>query len=115
MAAPEAAIPIQGPALIANQPASEPVPASANSLQRGKELFARNCAMCHGPDGKNPGAVGALFNPTPPALVSEKVGALTDQQVFLILSRGLGRMPSMYETLSPIERWDVINHVRSLN
>ncbi len=114
LAAPAEAVPVQGPVLIADQPASAPVPATANSLQRGGILFNINCAMCHGPDGSGKGKLSGYFASPPADLTSERVQALSDQQIFLVLTQGWGLMPSMAENLSPVERWDVVNHVRSL-
>ncbi|HSR32994.1 MAG TPA: quinol:electron acceptor oxidoreductase subunit ActD [Anaerolineae bacterium] len=114
LAAPLAAVPVQGPILIAGQPASESVPASADSVQRGGVLFDVNCAMCHGQDGGGRGRLSGYFTPPPADLTSERVQALSDQQIFLVLTNGWGLMPSMAENLTPVERWDVINHVRSL-
>jgi mono/diheme cytochrome c family protein len=114
LAAPAVAVPVQGPVLIAGQPASEPVPATADSLQRGGILFNVNCAMCHGPDGNGMGNLSGYFAPPPADLTSDRVQALTDEQIFLVLTQGWGLMPSMAENLLPIERWDVVNHVRSL-
>jgi mono/diheme cytochrome c family protein len=114
LAAPAQAVPVQGPELIAGQPASQPIPATANSLQRGAVLFGTNCAMCHGPGGIGDGKVGAYFSVQPADLTSDRVQLQTDQQLFLVLTQGRGLMPPMAENLSVTERWDVINHVRSL-
>jgi mono/diheme cytochrome c family protein len=113
-AAPEAAIPMQGPVLIAGQPASEPVPATASSLQRGRILFGIDCALCHGQQGAGDGPLAKYFEPRPPDLAAEDVQELPDDALFLVLTQGRGIMPSMAENLSPVERWDVINHVHSL-
>ena len=48
LAAPADAVPLQGPVLVAGQPATEPLPADANSLQRGQVLFDVTCIVCHG-------------------------------------------------------------------
>jgi mono/diheme cytochrome c family protein len=114
LAAPAEAVPVQGPVLIAGQPASEPVPATADSLQRGSILFNINCAMCHGPDGSGRGTLSGYFASPPADLTSERVQALSDQEIFLVVTQGWGLMPRMAENLSPVERWDVVNHVRSL-
>jgi hypothetical protein len=42
------------------------------------------------------------------------VQALSDQQIFMVLTQGWGLMPSMAENLFPVDRWNVINHIRSL-
>jgi mono/diheme cytochrome c family protein len=114
LAAPAEAVPIQGPVLINGLPASAPAPATANSLQRGSILFDVNCVMCHGQDGGGRGNLSGYFTPPPADLISERVQGLTDQQIFLVLTQGRGLMPSIAENLLPVERWDVVNHVRSL-
>jgi len=114
LAAPAESVPVQGPALIAGEPASLPVPSSPNSLQRGKTLFGINCIMCHGAGGTGNGAVGAFFNPKPFNLTSSAVQSLPDDELFLVISQGFGVMPPIAENLSPEERWDVINYVRTL-
>jgi mono/diheme cytochrome c family protein len=114
LAAPADAVPVQGSVLVAGVPASQPVPATASSLQRGGILFDINCAMCHGQDGSGTGRLSGYFASPPADLTSERVQALSDQQIFMVLTQGWGLMPSMAENLLPAERWDVVNHVRSL-
>jgi mono/diheme cytochrome c family protein len=111
---PEGAVPVQGAALVGGQPASEPVAATEASLQRGQVLFTVNCVMCHGKDGQGTGTLSGYFNPPPANLAGDAVQALSDQQIFLVLTQGRGLMPSMAENLTPVERWDVINYVRTL-
>jgi mono/diheme cytochrome c family protein len=114
LAAPAEAVPIQGPVLIAGQPATAPIPATANSLQRGQALFNINCAVCHGPEGKGNGPLSGFFSPKPADLTGDGVQSLSNDELFLIITQGRGLMPSLAENLSAGERWDVINHVRTL-
>ncbi|MGA2821526.1 MAG: quinol:electron acceptor oxidoreductase subunit ActD [Anaerolineales bacterium] len=114
LAAPADAISIDGPDLIAGQPASVPHPMTSNSIQRGQVLFSINCQLCHGPQGKGDGTVGAFFTPKPADLTSRAVQSLSDQQIFLVITQGFGDMPSLRENLYPNDRWDVINYVRTL-
>jgi len=114
LAAPAQSVPIQGPVLIAGQPASQPVPATADSLQRGQILFDTHCALCHGQDGAGDGPLSGFFSPKPANLTDDRVQGLSDQEIFLVITQGRGLMPSLAENLDPLERWDVVNHVRSL-
>jgi mono/diheme cytochrome c family protein len=116
LAAPAQAVPIQGPVLIDDQPASEPVPVTADSLQRGQVLFGLNCVICHGDTGAGNGRLAAYFVlvAKPADLTSATVQNLPDADIFMVITQGFGPMPSLAENLSPQERWDVVNHVRSL-
>jgi len=112
--APAGSVPIQGPVLIAGQPASQPLPSSEDSLQRGQILFTRNCVVCHGEDATGTGTLSGYFNPSPADLKGDPVVNMTDADLFLVITQGHGAMPSLAENLLPIERWDVVNHIRSL-
>jgi len=113
--APAGAIPIQGPVLVDGQPAVSPVPSSAASIANGKALFTLVCAVCHGPAGNGKSPVAAFFVQHHPAdLTSAPIQALTDAQIYLVITNGKGDMPPMAENLDPTERWDVINFVRTL-
>ena len=114
LAAPASAVPVQGPELIAGHPASQPKEASPDSLQRGKALYAMTCEMCHGSSGQGNGRLAGFFSPKPFDLTSSNVQNLQDDQLFVIITQGFGVMPGMAESLSPEERWDVINLVLTL-
>jgi mono/diheme cytochrome c family protein len=108
-------VPVQGPELIAGQPATEPLAATTASVQRGHVLFDINCAICHGATGLGDGKVGAFFAPTKPAnLTSAAVQSLSANQVFVIITQGAGLMPPLAENLTAAERWDVINYFHTL-
>jgi mono/diheme cytochrome c family protein len=114
LAAPAQSIPIQGPVLIDSQPASEPVPTSADSIQRGQILFDLTCAVCHGQKGDGHSLMSSYFSPRPADLTGEEEQNLSDQDIFLVITQGRGVMPSLSENLSAQERWDVINYLRTL-
>jgi mono/diheme cytochrome c family protein len=114
LAVPAEAIPVQGPVLLADQPALEPVPATANSVQRGGVLYNIDCAVCHGAEGTGDGTLSGFFMPPPADLTSQDVGELPDADIFLAITQGRGDMLKLAENLSPSQRWDVVNYVRSL-
>jgi mono/diheme cytochrome c family protein len=87
----------------------EPAPvASASDPANGAEVFALNCAVCHG-TGAEGGAVG-------PTLISAEVQAKDDEQYRETIVNGITgtAMPAWGARLSEQEVDDVIAFVRSL-
>ena len=115
LAVPAESVPIQGPVLIAGEPATKPLPATEVSIQRGQMLYDINCRMCHGEDGDPQDAgVGRYFQEVPNPL-GARVPNLTDEDIFMIITLGKNRMPSLAENLSSGETWDIVNYVRTLS
>lgn len=114
LSAPDESIPIQGPVLIAGQPASAPLAATADTLQRGKVLFSFTCRICHGAGGTGNGPLNTYFTPRPADLTGSAVQSLSDNDLFLVITQGSGTMPQLHENLTVDERWDVIGFVRTL-
>jgi len=113
---PARSVPIDGPVSIPNIGAPEnPVPADEISIARGQQLFSIHCAMCHGPQGLGNGQVAAFLANKPANLTSDVVQAKSDGSLFLTISNGItGRMPALNENLTPRERWDIVNFLRTL-
>ncbi len=112
--APALSSPVTGPVFVAGQPASEPVKADQSSLQRGNILYSMHCAICHNTTGEGNGPLSGFFTPKPFNLTQPEVQNLSDAQIFTVISQGFGTMPSLREDLVLSERWDVVNHVRTL-
>jgi mono/diheme cytochrome c family protein len=83
-------------------------------LARGGVVFANFCQVCHGPFGQGDGSVTLGGFPSPPALTAERAFHMPDGQMFHVLTRGQGRMPSVAPQLSPNDRWSAILYVRQL-
>jgi mono/diheme cytochrome c family protein len=89
-----------------------PVPASAESIERGAAFYATHCLVCHGASGVGDGPVGEKFATTPADLNDDYTQGQTDGQLFFTLTRGRDAMPFYRDALSQNERWDVINYLR---
>ena len=94
-----------------------PVPADATSVAAGKDIYAKNCASCHGDTGKGDGAMGDELTPKPSNLVDEewKHGS-TDGEIFTLIrdgSKGTG-MKAYRRKLSAHQIWDTVNYIRSI-
>jgi len=111
---PEGAVPIQGLSIIPEEFPINPVPSDEVSLQRGSILYGIHCQICHGSQGRGDGPLASYFDRTPQNLTSAQITGEFDGSVYLTILQGFGQMPSLAENLTPRERWDVINYVRTL-
>jgi mono/diheme cytochrome c family protein len=78
----------------------------------GASIFKRNCAMCHGPDGK-----GIAAMKTPDFTDPKVLASLTDQQMLEIITNGKSgtAMPAWRDKLSEEDIRAVQAYVRSLS
>jgi len=111
---PDDAVPVQGLSVIPEEFPVNPVPADEVSLQRGQILFGIHCQVCHGEQGHGDGPLASYFDRTPQNLTGPQITAEFDGSVYLTIIQGFGQMPSLTENLTPRERWDVVNYVRTL-
>ncbi len=91
-----------------------PLKPEPHNLQRGREAFRNFCSMCHGLKGDGRGTVGQSFYPLPTDLRSEAVQALSDGELFKIISLGSRRSPPLAHTISEEDRWAIVLHLRAL-
>jgi mono/diheme cytochrome c family protein len=104
--------------------ASIPVPprtvSDAASVARGKALFEKGCADCHGADGRARNRYDDQGGRQVPArdLTAPWTfrGGDSPEQIWLRLTTGmpLSAMPSFADTYTSGERWDLVNYVASL-
>lgn len=87
-------------------------PTDAN-LARGKQVFETICFVCHGLRGEGDGPIIGRF-PNPPSLLAARARSLPDGQIFHIITRGQGIMPSHAVQVLPVDRWRAILHLRVL-
>jgi copper transport protein len=97
--------------------AKDPVPADARSVTRGSQVFAANCAVCHGATGRGNGpAAGSLTPATPPPadFTSAHARSHYDGEFFNWIKYGKlhTAMPAFGDKLSDQDIWDVINYLR---
>jgi mono/diheme cytochrome c family protein len=89
---------------------------SDQMVARGKQLFAQNCAMCHGNEGKGDGPAGMSLNPRPRNFVEGKwKKGGTRLGLMGVLQNGLppSSMQS-YKHLPINDRWALIHFIRSI-
>jgi putative copper export protein/mono/diheme cytochrome c family protein len=90
-------------------------PYAAPSVEAGARLYAQNCALCHGAGGRGDGSAAAGLAVRPADLTQPHLFAHTPGDLFWWISHGKddGAMPGFASTLSPAQRWDLVNFVRA--
>ena len=90
-----------------------PIKATKASIQKGKEIYEKKCALCHGIKGDGKGTASAGLNPKPTNFKDSHGEKMTDGEHFWKITTGRGRMPSFAKDLTEEERWHVINYVNT--
>lgn len=94
---------------------SNPVPASAESRERGGKLYVQYCAKCHGLTGNGAGPSAHGFSTNPRQLWAwHKADASADPYLFWFITNGRSDMPPWGVILSENERWDLVNYIKTL-
>ena len=83
-----------------------------SNVQKGKDLFLKNCKSCHGDPGKHN---GLPLIPPPPDVTSEQMQANTQGELFYKITHGRGGMPQFETTISEDDRWRLVNYIHNYN
>jgi mono/diheme cytochrome c family protein len=102
-----------------NAPAAEarkknPVAVSESSLAAGQKIYLKRCLACHGKTGNGDGPDAADLGIHPAKLSDPAIVAETDGALFWKITVGKKPMPNYGSRLSPMDRWSVINYLRTL-
>ena len=101
---------------------TNPVPLTLEALDRGKQIFTRECLVCHGDSGRGDGPYHEGLQPSPPDFSDASLyGTLdkplyTDADYYWRISEGLpwSAMPVWKSQYSEDDRWRVVHYIRSL-
>jgi mono/diheme cytochrome c family protein len=91
-----------------------PVPANESSLGAGEKIYMKRCVACHGKAGNGDGPDAADLGIHPAKLSDPLIRQQTDGELFWKITVGKKPMPNYGTRLSPTDRWNVINYLRSL-
>jgi mono/diheme cytochrome c family protein len=116
---------ILGPALAASgeehwtAPAAEtrkqnPIAVNESSLAAGEKIYVRRCVACHGQKGNGDGPDAVDLGIHPAKLSDPGTREETDGALFWKITVGKKPMPDYGRRLSPTDRWNVINYLRTL-
>ena len=102
----------KAPPTAMNRP--NPVPANANTIALGQKLFVSNCMICHGQTGKGDGPGGAALEKRPTDLAARVRAGATDGELFWKITEGRSPMLSWKGSLTEIQRWELVNYIKTL-
>lgn len=119
---PEGSVPTSGAEYVIAQAEMtdlpNPVRLDETSIAEGHVVYAVNCAMCHGVAADGVSELTGQFTVAgvraPPSLLTGVAAVVSDGYLYGVLTHGQANMPSFQKLLTPEERWQVINYLRSL-
>jgi putative copper export protein len=100
---------------------TSPTEFAATAIVHGARLFAANCAVCHGIEGRGDGPAAKTLPLPPSDLTAEHFWAHSDGELFWYISHGFkapdgaSAMPGFAGVLSSEARWDLIDFLRAHN
>jgi mono/diheme cytochrome c family protein len=98
---------------------SNPLPRTNATVERGAEVYAGNCASCHGQTGFGDGPAARTLSPPPANLarLSRMPMSNWDPFMFWTVSEGGAQfgtaMPSFKASLTDQDRWAVIAYIQA--
>jgi putative copper export protein/mono/diheme cytochrome c family protein len=100
---------------------TSPTEFAATAIVHGAKLFAANCVICHGAEGRGDGPAARSLPLRPADLTAEHFWAHSDGELYWYISHGFRAedgavaMPGYAGVLSSGARWDLIDYMRARN
>jgi mono/diheme cytochrome c family protein len=80
----------------------------------GKAVYDKQCASCHGPDGKGNPSMAKVFGEKQLNIATKEVAEKKDDDLIKVVTEGKGKMPAAGKALSPADQKAVVGYVKSL-
>ncbi|MBZ5667971.1 MAG: cytochrome c [Acidobacteriia bacterium] len=85
---------------------------STYTLAENADTYKAKCSACHGANGEADTMIGRNLKLR--SLASPEVQKLSDDELFVIISKGRNKMPSFDKKLSSDQIHDLVKHIRAL-
>lgn len=95
------------------RPAPRPT-VTMDQMLLGQQRFNTFCSPCHAEDGSGQGMIPRHTFPQPPSFHTDETRALSDDDLYRVITSGLGKMPPYANQVIPEERWAVVAYIRAL-
>src|SRR2546421_2078663 len=91
-----------------------PLPVTGDLMERGKQRFNINCAICHGPTAAGNGMTKQYGLTTVVTLQDERIRKMADGEIFNTITNGKNTMLAYGPNVSVTDRWAIIAYLRAL-
>ncbi len=92
---------------------ANPVKPTAESLAKGKKMYAIDCAMCHGEKGDGKGDMATDIKNVTDFTNPDSLKDRTDGELFYVIRNGKGEMPPEGDRAKNDDIWNMVNYIRS--
>lgn len=95
---------------------TNPLDNTIEVLDEGKQIFIRECMVCHGDAGRGHGPYRDLLQPGPPDFGDGSYGDYTDSDYFWRISEGVpwSAMPAWKIHYGEDDRWKLVHYIRTM-
>src|SRR5271156_961671 len=83
-------------------------------LERGKQRFTINCAVCHGATGYGNGIVTQFGLVGVANFQQQRLRDMPDGEIFNTITNGRGKMGPYGSNIAVEDRWAIISYIRAL-
>ena len=83
-------------------------------MERGKQRFNINCAICHGPTAAGNGITKQYGLATVVTLQDERIRKMADGEIFNTITHGKNTMMAYGPNVTVSDRWAIIAYLRAL-
>ncbi|HKU86877.1 MAG TPA: c-type cytochrome [Casimicrobiaceae bacterium] len=94
--------------------ATNPLPITRATLERGRERFDIYCAPCHSVAGDGDGMVVRRGFPSPPSYHTDRLRKAPDAHFYSVITNGYGVMYAYADRVAPADRWAIVAYIRAL-
>ncbi|MDQ6808880.1 MAG: cytochrome c [Verrucomicrobiota bacterium] len=91
-----------------------PITVTPELMERGKQRFNINCAVCHGPLAAGDGMTKQYGLTTVVSLQDERIRKMADGEIFNTITNGKNTMMSYGPNVNVADRWAIISYLRAL-
>src|ERR1700678_3156804 len=91
-----------------------PLGSDPADVTAGRDLYRRNCELCHAYDGSGKTSIGAGEYPHPPALASAAVKAMPDGELFYHIRNGIRNTAMPAWGFPDRDIWQLVAFLRDL-